>query len=115
MKCIIAGGRGFIPSKLDYKHITSIIKEYEITEIISGGAKGADSFGEDLALKLHIKLKIFPADWNKYGKKAGYLRNKQMGDYTDMAILMPGGVGTNIMRDIMHKLNKEIIYDAKSK
>lgn len=113
MKCIIAGGRDFVPTDKDYYLVRRLINQYKITEIVSGGAKGADAYGERVANKDKLKLTIFPADWNKYGKRAGYLRNLKMGKYTDVAILFPGGVGTSMMRDIMNRLGKEIIYDAK--
>jgi hypothetical protein len=113
LKCIIAGGRDFIPANSDYNMIKHLIKDYKITEIASGGASGADAFGEEMASLLNIKCKVFPANWKKYDKKAGYIRNKQMGDYTDYAILMKGNIGTSMMRDIVIKLRKNIIYDAK--
>lgn len=50
-------------------------------EIISGTAKGADKLGEIFAVKHNIKIKRFPADWNTYGKRAGYIRNEQMAKY----------------------------------
>lgn len=50
-------------------------------EIVSGHASGVDSLGEMFARRNHIRLKLFPADWNKYGKKAGPLRNREMAEY----------------------------------
>lgn len=49
-------------------------------EIVSGTARGADKFGENTAKTWGLPLKKFPADWS-LGKKAGYLRNKQMAEY----------------------------------
>ncbi len=113
MKCIIAGGRDFIPSKNDYKIARHLIEQFNITEIVSGGTKGADAFGEEMAYLLDLKLKIFRASWNKYGLRAGPIRNKEMAEYTDYAILFKGNKGTNSMRNEMNKLNKRILYDAK--
>ena len=53
------------------------IKE-SITEIVSGLAKGPDSFGKEWAEINGIPVKEFPADWDKYGKSAGYIRNAEM-------------------------------------
>ena len=50
------------------------------TIIIHGGAKGADSLAGNLATSLKMKVIKFPADWDKYGKAAGVLRNQQMLD-----------------------------------
>lgn len=49
-------------------------------EIISGTCKGADKLGEYFASQFGLAIKQFPADWS-LGKKAGYIRNKQMAEY----------------------------------
>lgn len=49
-------------------------------EIISGCATGADSVAIDWAVVNWCQLHEFPAEWEKYGKKAGYIRNQQMLD-----------------------------------
>ena len=48
--------------------------------IIHGGARGADSLAGNLATSLKMKVIKFPANWDKYGKAAGVLRNQQMLD-----------------------------------
>ena len=81
MKTIIAGSRNIT----DYNLLKQAIKEscFEITEIISGGARGADSLGEQYAKENSIPLKIFPAEWDKHGKAAGFIRNEQMAKYIE--------------------------------
>ena len=96
VKVIIAGSRDFNDydylEKSCHKIFYALAKEYSILtnnikkdisnmEIISGIARGADSLGEQFAKKYNIKTKRFPADWNTYGKSAGYLRNKRMAEY----------------------------------
>lgn len=46
--------------------------------IVSGGARGADSLAEKFADEFHFQKKIFPADWDRFGKAAGFIRNKKM-------------------------------------
>lgn len=58
----------------------------ENTEIVSGKAKGGDRLGENYANAYGYKIKEFPADWDKYGKQAGYIRNKQMAEYASHLI-----------------------------
>lgn len=84
MKVIIAGCRDFN----DYAHVCRAIKEseFEITEIVSGGANGVDKLGERYAKENNIPVKKFPADWNKYGKGAGPKRNGEMAEYADALI-----------------------------
>ncbi len=48
--------------------------------IIHGGCKGADSIAGYQAKQLGFQVRVFKADWNKYGKAAGPIRNKQMLD-----------------------------------
>ena len=48
--------------------------------IIHGGARGADSIAGNLAIYLNMKVIKYPADWDKYGRAAGVLRNQQMLD-----------------------------------
>jgi hypothetical protein len=84
-RLIIAGGRDFDDFKklcMVCDHMLSrVIEEgYKIT-VVCGMAKGADTLGEKYAKKRGFDIAYFPAGWNKYGKKAGYLRNQQMLDY----------------------------------
>lgn len=70
------------------KCIDRVCSTRTITEIVSGGAKGADFFGERYAKDNNIPLKIFKADWKKYGKGAGHIRNEEMAKYTDLVMVM---------------------------
>ena len=93
MRVIIAGGRDFNDFKLlesninkifkqlsDEKSISACIDESNI-EIICGKARGADTLGEQFAKEYKLSIKYFPADWNTYGKSAGYRRNAEMANY----------------------------------
>ena len=111
MKCIIAGGRDYIPTPDEKELVIDIFKHYKVTKIVSGNSGLSDLFGERLAIELKLKLTLFPADWQKYGNKAGPLRNRQMSEYTDYAILFPGGKGTESMRKEMNIHRKRILWD----
>lgn len=50
-------------------------------EIVCGMAKGADELGEKFAKAYGHNISYFPAEWEKYGRSAGYLRNKTMAEY----------------------------------
>ncbi len=71
----------------------------QITEVVSGTARGADLAGETWAIMDDVPIKRFPADWDTYGKRAGYLRNEQMAEYADALVAVWDGVsrGTNHM------------------
>ena len=95
MRLIIAGSRNIDKIQHLYNAILTFelqdVIRNEVTEIISGGAKGADTLGEILAEKLNIKLKRMPANWNKYGKSAGYRRNKEMSQCADSCLVLYNG------------------------
>lgn len=60
--------------------------------IVSGCAKGADSLGEKYASETGLEILKYPADWDRFGKRAGYLRNKQMAEVGNavIAFMVPG-------------------------
>ena len=82
MKVIVAGGRDFKNYKLLKCTLDNFQQEYgNITEVISGTAIGVDKLGEQYANENNIPIKRFVPDWQGLGKKAGHVRNRQMGDY----------------------------------
>ena len=94
MKTIISGGRNYELTRKDVDFIWTL----PITEVVSGHCNsGADYWGEMWAGNNNIPLKLFPADWEKHGKAAGPIRNRQMAEYAEAVILFPGGRGTDSM------------------
>lgn len=79
--------------------------------IVSGGAKGADSLGEQFADKNNLKLEKYPAKWDKYGKAAGPQRNAQMVKNSDGIIVFWDGKssGTKNLIENAKKENKPYI------
>lgn len=58
----------------------------EVTEIVSGGAKGTDKLAEMLALETKLPTKIFIPEYNKYGRDAPLMRNTQIVEYAGQVI-----------------------------
>ena len=112
MKLIIAGSRTFT----DYPKFLKALESdpqlqaafKNVTEIVCGGAKGADALGARYAFENKIKLKMFPADWDTHGKAAGPIRNAQMADYADSLLAFWDGQsrGTKNMMEQMFKRGK---------
>jgi hypothetical protein len=100
MKCIIAGGRYFKPTRDSVPFLDILVRVYPITEVVSGCASGADSLGERWANARNIPVAQFPAEWARYGNAAGPLRNEQMAKHAvgGLCVLFPGGRGTANMR-----------------
>ena len=103
-KIIINGSRDFHNDT----YLRLILKDYimtnqinpELIEIISGGAKGADTLAIKFAKEYNLNYKVMNADWNKYGKRAGIIRNAEMLTYAisnpnDIAILISFWNGTS--------------------
>lgn len=117
VKLVVAGTRSFNDEKLLYDTLDSI--EGPIVEIVSGHAKGADSLGEKYAKDKGIDLVIFPANWTKYNKTAGPIRNEKMIKYADAVVVFWDGksTGTYNMIKLAEKYNKwclRVTYDSKN-
>jgi len=95
---IIAGGRNYEFTADDYQWLNTWWSERRAEgkhlAILTGGATGADNYGRHWAQAYLLMAIEEKADWKKYGKKAGPLRNQKMVDRADGIILFPGGVGT---------------------
>lgn len=110
MKTIIAGGRDYFFNANDIDKLNEL--KDQISEVVSGKARGADTCGEDWAKQNNIPIKEFPADWFGLGKKAGFVRNTQMAKYAEACILFPGGKGTEHMFNLAKKYSL-IVYDFR--
>ena len=108
MKVIIAGSRN-LNSLYPYSFVESVVEqsEFQITEVVSGGCRGADAFGEIWARANNLPTKIFSAEWKKYGKAAGPIRNEEMAKYADalIAIRVNHSKGTSNMIKLAKKYN----------
>lgn len=84
LKIAIVGSRKFDDYDALDKFIRENVEFEDIELVISGGAQGADNLGSLFAYKNDIEKKIFPAEWNKYGPRAGFLRNVDIIDNADV-------------------------------
>lgn len=80
---LIVGSRSIV----DYRQVGPFLDnllyayQYDDYEVVSGGAVGVDSLAEIWADKHHYNRKTFKPDWKKYGKRAGFIRNREMHEY----------------------------------
>jgi len=79
--------------------------------IVSGGANGADTLAEQFATENDIKTIIFRPDWNKHGKSAGFKRNIDIINESDIVFVFWNGTskGSKHDIDIAKKMNKNVI------
>lgn len=111
-KLIVAGGRDFNDKELFLKTMQQVeqeLAEYSVA-LVSGMAKGADLMGYQFAKEQGITCHHFPADWSKHGKRAGYIRNQEMADFSDGLVAFWDGQsrGTKHMIETM-KAQKKLV------
>lgn len=108
MRLIIAGSRGL--TRLDLEAATLIFL-FENPEIVySGKARGIDTFGEQWAKERDIPVRGFPAQWNEFGKGAGFIRNVEMAEAATHLLAVWDGEsrGTKHMIDTMVRMGKKV-------
>lgn len=104
-KVIVAGSRDFTNYELLKMKLDSLLKnKYEVI-IVSGAARGADQLGERYEKEKGFKISSHPANWDAFGKSAGYIRNEEMAKEADALVAFWDGVskGTKHMIDLAHK------------
>ena len=113
MKLVIFGSRPqFCPLSLNQQveMIGLAITKFNLspTEIVTGLAQGIDTAAVVYARNAGLTIKGFRADWDKFGRAAGKIRNKQMAMYADQGLGLQWGdsPGTSHMIDVMHALKK---------
>jgi hypothetical protein len=107
MKIIVAGSRDFN----DYAFLSKKLDGLDRKDIIvSGMAKGADLLAYQYAKENNMEVIEMRANWKKYGRAAGPIRNKEMAEIADAVIAFWDGKskGTKNMIDTMNKLKKVV-------
>ncbi len=104
MKVAIIGSRNLYIDNLE-KYLPA-----DISEIVSGGARGIDSCAKNYSLNTGIKLTEFLPDYVKYGKGAPLKRNLQIIEYADCVVAFWDGKsrGTKYVIEECKKRNKNI-------
>lgn len=100
VRIIFCGGRDFSDELLVYATLADFDPDDIV--VVHGAARGADRITGRLARKMGFRVEEYPAEWDRFGKRAGYLRNLQMASLPGVAhvIAFPGGVGTKMMTEI---------------
>ena len=103
MKLAIIGSRNLNVDIEDY--LTD-----DVTEIVSGGARGVDSCAALVASKRNVKLTEFKPNYSKYGRCAPLKRNDQIAEYADEALAFWDGTskGTQYTVKAFQKLGKKV-------
>lgn len=106
MIILVCGGRDYGKTLLEQDDFFTVLHRIDmergpIVRVVTGGARGADSLAEYWAKGKNIDTATYPAEWGKYGKKAGPIRNRDMLKNEDIQLVVafPGGDGT---ADMVH-------------
>ena len=115
MRVLVCGGRDYANAREAFALLDRIHAIAPITCIIQGDARGADSLAKTWAMNRGIACDSYPANWNKFGKRAGHIRNTQMLEEgrPDKVVAFPGGAGTDNMIRIS-RAGKVPVLDVKS-
>ena len=80
-RLIVCGGVDFNDYDYFKSQMDRLITYYENIRLVSGHARGADTLAEQYAEERGIPIEVFPAEWKKYGRAAGPIRNRAMLTY----------------------------------
>lgn len=101
MRVLVCGGRDYDDWDELSEELTYLLGDHDITAIIHGGAKGADSLAGEFAKNCippiqEIVFSVGPSEWKRHGKFAGPIRNQKMLDEgkPDLVVAFAGGRGT---------------------
>jgi hypothetical protein len=106
LKVSITGSREYN----DYFSFKSCLNDYIkankifVTEIISGGAKGTDTMAHTFAIEYNVPIKLHLPEWDKYGKSAGFIRNKLILDDAEMNFIFWNNVSKGAQWNISYCL-----------
>lgn len=92
MRVLVTGGRDFADAGM----VRDVLGSLAISELIEGGARGADTLARQYARSRGVPVTTFRAEWRLFGPKAGLLRNQRMLDEgrPELVVAFPGGRGT---------------------
>lgn len=114
MNVAIVGSRDWPYADLVRNAVKSLHKD---DVVVSGGARGVDTIAENTAKRLGLETLIFEAEWDRWGKSAGYIRNKDIVKAADriIAFQLDGSRGTQHTIDLARKAGKPVKLTTYSK
>lgn len=108
MRVIIAGSRHMPTDKAHLIDAAIHLSGFDVTEVVCGMARGADTLGRLWAEQRGIPVDKYPAQWSEYGRAAGPIRNRTMAEVADALIVFiwDGSRGSQNMLDQMESRKK---------
>lgn len=113
MKLIIAGSRDAkefdVLGAVQDCDMNGPFSPHDASEVVCGEARGADREGKNWAIRNGIQVVSCPADWATHGKKAGHLRNAQMGEYATHLLAVWDGESPGTKHMIDYAIKKGLV------
>ena len=97
MHIAIIGSRDFPRPELIHRYIRQLPPD---TVILSGGARGVDTWAENAAKTRGLRTRIFHPNWGYYGKQAGLIRNREIVEAADKLVAFWDGTSTGTAHSI---------------
>ena len=96
MIVLVTGGRGYSNRQYVFYILDQIHQRSKITLLVHGGARGADTLAGEWAESRGVPVQAFMADWERYGYRAGPVRNARMLREAQprLCVAFAGGRGT---------------------
>jgi len=98
-RVLVTGGRDF----QDHTLLEAVLMPLQPAALCQGEAKGLDRMAKLWCIRNSVPVESYPADWDKHGKAAGPIRNKQMLETfkPTLGVVFPGGRGTEHMKGLL--------------
>lgn len=110
MKILVCGGRHYSDEEKVRVTLAKLFADHDERILIHGGAPGADSLAGSVARAMGATVRVYQAEWAKFGRRAGPMRNQRMLDAEreglDWVVAFPGGSGT---RDLVNRARKALL------
>ena len=102
MKLLICGSRNITDAPYIFSKINKCIEENQFKNItiIEGEARGVDRAAKQWATRYNCPIESYPANWDEYGKAAGYIRNEIMVKACDFCLIIWDGKSNGTRSDI---------------
>lgn len=111
---VVTGGRAYSDYEMVATALGVLHSKFGIARLGHGKAKGADTLAGAWAKLIGIPVKEHPANWDAFGKRAGFIRNAEMLDTEkpDVVVAFPGGNGTaDCVKSA--KLREHLVWDLR--
>lgn len=115
MKILVAGSRSLTDWAVIRKFVDDLLVKFpQATEYVSGGAPGVDSMSAYLLKKAGKEVRVFKAEWDRLGKKAGFVRNAEMATWADIGVVLWDGASKGTAHTISElKKRGKAVYVRK--